>query len=112
MLHFVPPAGLPVAAKNAEQLRVYGQLINRSTPEQHEWIVRIILKDLKGLGEKAVFNNFHWDGKDCWAQCCSLARVRGELLWLLFWGSALHGRVRTCMFDRVPTHRHNGWHHS
>lgn len=67
-----------------------------TTAEEHEWLVRfcirnetffknlfrqikIILKEIKGIGEKSVFNAFHPDAYDLWNQCCNLSKVCQDL---------------------------------
>ena len=40
--------------KKAARTKVFHELITNTTPEEHEWIVRIILKDIKGVGENGT----------------------------------------------------------
>eukprot|EP00039_Didymoeca_costata_P013649 m.211217 g.211217 ORF g.211217 m.211217 type:complete len:956 (-) comp15833_c0_seq2:4120-6987(-) len=65
--------------KKSKRKSILTKLLTMTTAEEHEWLIKIILKEIKGIGEKSVFNAFHPDAYDLWNQCCNLSKVCQDL---------------------------------
>ncbi|KAL7418712.1 DNA ligase (ATP) [Cryptotrichosporon argae] len=62
--------------KQAEYVPVLRRVIQQCTPVEQEWIIRIILKDLRiSIREKGVFQCLHPDAADLFNVCSDLKRV-------------------------------------
>ncbi|RXK40753.1 hypothetical protein M231_02005 [Tremella mesenterica] len=62
--------------KQAEYVPILRSINRQCTPVEQEWIIRIILKDLRiSIREKGVFSCFHPDAADLFNVCSDLKRV-------------------------------------
>eukprot|EP00041_Stephanoeca_diplocostata_P038168 m.1481493 g.1481493 ORF g.1481493 m.1481493 type:complete len:1109 (+) comp25177_c1_seq6:260-3586(+) len=71
---------LTQSEKKALKLKTIRQLIYKTTPDEHMWIVRLITRELKcGLTEGSVLAAFHPDAKALHETCSSIEKVCTDL---------------------------------
>ncbi|GAA6040368.1 hypothetical protein JCM8097_007579 [Rhodosporidiobolus ruineniae] len=64
-----------------EHARLLKSCVQKMTPTEMKWFIRIILRDLKiGMGEKTILNQLHPDAVDVFNTCSDIKRV----CWRLF----------------------------
>lgn len=71
---------LAVASGESEQLPIFEEFYRRMNPEELQWLIRIILKQMKiGATEKTLLNLWHEDGERLFNVSSSLQHVCWEL---------------------------------
>ena len=69
------------AASLETRRRVLSEFVRRLPASQHNWLVRIILKDLRfHMTEDTLLELFHPDAKKMFSECCDLKKVCDTLL--------------------------------
>ncbi|BGP12433.1 DNA ligase (ATP) [Rhodosporidiobolus nylandii] len=59
-----------------EHVRLITQCIQKLTPQEMKWLIRIILRDLKiGMGEQTIFKQLHIDAVAVFNTCSDIKRV-------------------------------------
>ncbi|ORY95305.1 ATP dependent DNA ligase domain-domain-containing protein [Syncephalastrum racemosum] len=60
--------------------QIFRDIVNKYTPFEQRWLVRIILKDMKmGMSDNSMFDVFHPQARDLFAVCSSLEKVCSDL---------------------------------
>ncbi|BGP36353.1 DNA ligase (ATP) [Rhodotorula kratochvilovae] len=60
----------------AEHARILKRCVQKMTPSEMKWLIRIILRDLKiGMGEKTIFDRLHPDANHLFNTCSDIMRV-------------------------------------
>lgn len=54
---------------------VFRELVKRTSPDEHTWLVRVLLAEVNGIGEKGTFYAFHPEANAAWEVCCRLDHV-------------------------------------
>jgi DNA ligase 4 len=71
---------LNTATEKPEKEHIMKALLQHTTPAEHKWLVRIILRDLKiGLSEKTILGNYHDDAVDYFNVTSDLRKVCTDL---------------------------------
>ncbi|GAA5823391.1 hypothetical protein JCM3770_006850 [Rhodotorula araucariae] len=64
----------------AEHARILKRCVQKMTPSEMKWLIRIILRDLKiGMGEKTIFDKLHPDAAHLFNTCSDIMRVCWKL---------------------------------
>lgn len=71
---------LNTATEKPEKEHILKTLLHHTTPAEHKWLVRIILRDLKvGLSEKTILGQYHEDAVDYFNVTSNLRMVCDNL---------------------------------
>ncbi|TNY23188.1 ATP dependent DNA ligase domain-containing protein [Rhodotorula diobovata] len=65
-----------IRSLQAEHARILKACVQKMTPSEMKWLIRIILRDLKiGMGEKTIFDRLHRDAARMFNTCSDIMRV-------------------------------------